>query len=159
MKHDSAPKTVERVQVGARMEKNLVKTLKALAKGAPNAHIFVVSQFGSPGTLIATLTLAQRKQFGPSGGNGRCDALDSSGQIIPEKVAYLESVIHGYESALAAACKQVAICRYDRGAFGRIVDRAEYMAEDGMHFSIKGHAKAASVAWAAMKQTRVIPRS
>jgi hypothetical protein len=138
-----------------RFQSTVTSVLKALAKGAPNAHIFVVSQFGSPGTAIAIATLAQRKQFG--GGTGPCDVLDASGQIIPKRLAYLESVIHGYESALAAGCKQVAICRYDGGAFGRIVDRAEYAAKDGNHFSIEGHAKAASVAWAAMKQTGVIP--
>ena len=48
--------------------KHVTSALKALAKGAPDAHIFVVSQFGSPGTAIATATLAQRKQFG--GGKG-----------------------------------------------------------------------------------------
>jgi hypothetical protein len=136
----------------------LTKALKALAKGAPDAHIFVVSQFGSPGTALATTTLAQRKQFG--GGDGPCDAVDAAGRIIPKRLAYLESVIHGYEAALASACKQVTICRYDGGAFGRIVDRAEYVSSrDPNHFSIKGHAKAASVAWTAMKQTGVIPRS
>ena len=135
----------------------LTNVLKVLAKGAPKAHIFVVSQFGSPGTYVAALTPEQRKRF--SGGSGPCDFIDASGEVIPEKMAYLESVIHGYEAALAAACKRVAICRYDGGAFGRIVDRAEYIANDGNHFSIKGHAKAASVAWAAMKRTGVIPRS
>ncbi len=140
-----------------RFQRTVTSVLKALAKGAPNAHIFVVSQFGSPSTAIASLTLAQRKHFG--GGKGPCDALASSGQIIPKKLAYLESVIHGYESALAAACKQVAICRYDGGAFGRIVDRVEYVARDGNHFSIKGHAKAAAVAWAAMKRAGLVPRS
>ena len=132
--------------------------LKVLAKGAPNAHIFVVSQFSSPWrgpshlsrSCSASTTAAAR---------ALCDALASSGQIIPKKLAYLESVIHGYESALAAACKQVAICRYDGGAFGRIVDRVEYVARDGNHFSIKGHAKAAAVAWAAMKRAGLVPRS
>ncbi len=32
MKQESAPKKIERVQIGARMEKRLVKTLKALAE-------------------------------------------------------------------------------------------------------------------------------
>jgi hypothetical protein len=141
-----------------KFRRTLTSALKVLAKGAPDSHIFVVSQFGSPGTALATTTLAQRKQFG--GGGGPCDAVDASGRIIPKRLAYLESVIHGYEAALASACKQVTRCRYDRGAFGRIVDRAEYVSSrDPNHFSIKGHAKAASVAWAAMKQTAVIPSS
>jgi hypothetical protein len=141
-----------------KFQSTVTAALKALEKGAPDAHIFVVSQFGSPGTAIATATLAQRRQFG--GGAGPCDALAASGQIIPQRLAYLESVIHGYEAALATACKQVTICRYDGGAFGRIVDRKEYVAtNDPNHFSIRGHAKAASVAWAAMKRAGVMPSS
>ena len=119
--------------------------------------IFVVSQFGSPAKYVAALTLAQRKRFGS--GSGPCDFLDASGQVIPERMAYLESVIQGYEAALAAACKRVPICRYDGGAFGRIVDRPEYISNDLNHFSIKGHAKAAAVAWAAMKRAGLVPRS
>ena len=42
---------------------------------------------------------------------------------IPKGVAYLEAVIHRYEAAVAAACKSVAACRYDGGAFGRVADR------------------------------------
>ena len=138
-----------------KFQRTLTGALNVLAKGAPKAHIFVVSQFGSPATYVAALTLAQRKRFG--GGSGRCDFIDASGQVIPERMAYLESVIQGYEAALAAACKSVPICRYDGGAFGRIVDRPEYISSDLNHFSIKGHAKAAAVAWAAMKRARVIP--
>jgi len=139
-----------------KFQSTLVSVLKVLAKGPPNTRIFVVSQFGSPATYAASLTLAQRKQFG--GGSGPCDFIDSAGDVIPERVANLESAIQRYEAALAAACKRVAICRYDGGAFSRIVDRAEYLSSDLNHFSIKGHAKAAAVAWEAMKQTGVIPR-
>jgi hypothetical protein len=138
-----------------RFRGTLSSVLTMLAKGAPSTRIFVVSQFGSPATYAAALTLAQRKRFG--GGSGPCDFIDGSGRLIPKRVAYLESVIHGYEGALAAACKRVAGCRYDGGAFGRIVDRAEYISNDLNHFSIKGHAKAAAVAWEAMKRTGVIP--
>jgi hypothetical protein len=50
-------------------------------------------------------------------------------------------------------------CTYDGGAFGRIGDRPEYVSSDLNHFSIKGHAKAAAVAWAAMRRTHVLPRT
>ena len=65
---------------------------------------------------------------------------------------------HGYEAQLAAGCKRVPRCTYDRGAFGRQVDKNEYISEDLNHFSVKGAAAAAAVAWEAMKQLRVIPQ-
>jgi hypothetical protein len=67
---------------------------------------------------------------------------------VPKKVARLDKVIHGYETQLQAGCTRVSQCRYDGGAFGHIVDRREYISSDLNHFSIKGHAKAAAVAWA-----------
>ena len=63
-----------------------------------------------------------------------------------------------YEAALKAACIKVRECTYDGGAFGRIVDRREYLSSDLNHLSITGHAKAAAVAWAAMRRAGVIPR-
>jgi hypothetical protein len=79
--------------------------------------------------------------------------------VVPKKLALLEKAIHGYEAQLKAACKQVHQCRYDGGAFGRIVNKPEYIASDLNHFSVKGHAKAAAVAWAAMKRVGLVPRS
>lgn len=131
------------------------RVLDVLATGAPEARIFVVSQFGSPGTSAKALTLKQRKRSG--GGSGRCDFVSASGAIIPKRVAYLETVIHRYEAAVAAACKNVATCRYDGGAFGAVVDRRAYISHDLNHFSVQGHAKAAAVAWSALKKVGIIP--
>jgi hypothetical protein len=39
-----------------------------------------------------------------------------------------------------------------RGAFGRIVEERSYFSSDLNHLSIKGHAKAAAVAWAALQR-------
>ena len=76
---------------------------------------------------------------------------------MPKEAARLEAIIHGYEAQLAAACRRVPRCTYDRGAFGRQVDKNEYICEDLNHFSVQGAAVAAAVAWAAMKQRGVIP--
>src|SRR5215210_194679 len=133
----------------------LARVLDALEKGAPDARVFVVSQFGSPGTYANALTLKQRIRAG--GGTGRCDFLSASGTVIAKRLAYLETVIHRYEAAVATACKALANCRYDGGAFGTVVDRPEYLSSDLSHFSVRGHAKAAAVAWAALKRTGLIP--
>ena len=77
---------------------------------------------------------------------------------MPKEAARLDTIIHGYEAQLAAGCKRVPRCTYDQGAFGRQVDKNEYISEDLNHFSVQGAAAAAAVAWAAMKQRGVIPR-
>jgi hypothetical protein len=133
------------------------RAIGIVAERLPNAHIFVVSQFGSPDTNARALTTAQRKRVG--GGAGPCDFLDAMGAVIPKRLAYLETVIHTYESTVATACEAFPTCRYDGGAFGRVVDRPEYISPDLSHFSVRGHAKAAAVAWSALQQVGYIPRN
>ncbi len=137
------------------------RVLDVLATGLPDARIFVVSQFGSIPSWIKALTLKQRinQRDRISGSSGPCAFLDSRGAPIPKRVAYLEAVIHRYEAAVATACKAVATCRYDGGAFGRIVERPEYTSWDVIHLSVQGQAKVAAVAWEAMKRVGIIPSS
>jgi hypothetical protein len=135
-------------------ESTFVSALRALDEGLPSSRLFVVSQFGSPATNVKALTPAQRVS---AGGTGPCAGLDSEGQVVPKELARLEGIIHQYEARLKAGCQKVSRCRYDQGAFGDVVDRPEYIAPDLNHFSIKGHAKAAAVAWAAMKKAELVP--
>jgi hypothetical protein len=131
-----------------------VSALRVLARGARKARFFVVSQFGSPTTYWKVLTPEERARVA---GTGPCDFLDPAGELVPTKLARLEKAIHGYEAQLGAGCKGFRRCRYDRGAFGRIVDEREYFSSDLNHFSITGHAKAGAVAWEAMKRVGIIP--
>ncbi len=133
----------------------LVSAFKVLTRGAPRSSVFVVSQFGSPTTQLTALTRYERLAVG---GDGPCDVLNTSGRLVAKRLARLEATIHGYEAQLASACKLFSKCRYDNGAFGRIVDRHEYISEDLNHFSIRGHAKAAAVAWVALKRAGLVPR-
>lgn len=134
----------------------LVSALNIIAKGAPNASVFVVSQFGSPAPYAHSLTLAERQSAG--GGTGPCDFIDPTGKIVPNKISVLDRAIHGYEEQLAAGCKIVPNCRYDGGALGNIVDKRDYYSSDLNHLSITGHAKEAAVAWAALKLAGLAPR-
>ena len=102
------------------------------------------------------LSPAERRRFG---GTGPCAFLDPQGRLVPNEAAQLERIIHGYEAQLETGCKLVAQCRYDGGALGRIVDKRPYWNAGVDHLSIKGHAKAAAVAWAAMKRAGLVPRS
>lgn len=133
-----------------------VSALSVITKGAPNASIFVVSQFGSPALYANSLTVAERQSVG--GGTGPCDFLDPTGKIVPGKITALDTAIHGYEAQLGAGCKIVPNCRYDGGALGRIVDRREYYSNDLNHLSVMGHAKEAAVAWTALKHAGLAPR-
>jgi hypothetical protein len=128
--------------------------LQTLDAGLPSSRLFVVSQFGSPAAYAKALTPAQRVS---AGGTGPCAFLDSGGQVVPKELARLEGIIHQYEARLKAGCLKVSRCRYDQGAFGDSVERPEYIATDLNHLSIKGHAKAAAVAWAAMKKAQLVP--
>ena len=130
--------------------------LGVLSRGAPHSHIFVVSQFGSPGTFAASLSRSERLRFAlQSGiGGGPCDFVNPEGRIVDAKVELLDKDIHGYE----AGCHRFKQCRYDGGAAGNIVDKRSFVSSDLNHFSIAGNAKAAAVAWAAMQRTGVIPR-
>jgi GDSL-like Lipase/Acylhydrolase len=144
-----------------RFQSAFAEVLDVLATGLPEARIFVVSQFGSMPTYIKALTPKQRinQRTRISASSGPCSFLDARGAPIPKGVAYLEAVIHRYEAAVATACKAVATCRYDGGAFGRVVERPEYISWDVIHLSVQGQAKAAAVAWSALKEVGFIPGS
>jgi hypothetical protein len=146
----------------AAFRSKLITALGVLARGAPHALIFVVSQWGSPATTWQALRPAQRQQFVAGdqggGGTGPCAFIDPRGQLVPTEAARLDTIIHGYEAQLAAGCQRVPRCTYDGGAFGRQVDKNAYISEDLNHFSVRGAAAAAAVAWAAMQQRGVIPR-
>ena len=140
----------------AAFRSTFISALKVLAKARPKSRFFVVSQFGSPTTEWKTLSQAERRSFG---GTGPCAFLDPAGRLVPKELARLEGIVHGYEAQLEAACKRFSQCRYDGGAFGRIVNKREYASSDVNHWSVKGHAKAAAVAWAAMKRAGLVPRT
>jgi hypothetical protein len=111
----------------ATFRSKLITALGVLARGAPHSRIFVVSQWGSPTTYRKALRPAQRQQFVAGdqggGGTGPCAFIDPRGRLVPKEAARLETIIHGYEARLAAGCRRVPRCTYDRGAFGRQVDK------------------------------------
>ncbi len=131
--------------------------LAVLDSGLPSSRLFVVSQFGSPTTVIKTLTPAQRVALG---GTGPCAALDPKGRLVPAELNRLEEIIHSYEARLKAGCLKFTRCRYDDGAFGNVIDQPQYTSPiDPNHFSIQGHAEAAAVAWAAMQRAGLVPEA
>jgi hypothetical protein len=135
----------------------LTATLRKLARGAPNASQFVVSQFGSVPTSAKAFSRRERALWGGTA-PGPCAPATPTGRVVPKKVARLEKAIHAYEATLEAACNKVRQCTYDGGALGRIVDRREHFSSDLSHLSVNGHAKAAAVTWTAMHRTHVLPR-
>lgn len=134
----------------------LNQVLRLLTQRSPRSKIFVVSQFGSPETYARALKHEDRLRIG-FGGTGPCAFIDPLGRIMEGPLARLEGVIQRYEAQLAASCKVFRQCRYDGGAFGRIVDKREYWSQDLNHLSVRGHAKAAAVAWAALRRVGFIP--
>jgi hypothetical protein len=138
----------------AAFRSTFASALRTLASGTPGSRLFVVSQFGSPGTYARSLTRSERRTFG---GTGPCDFVDPAGRIVAAKVAEADKAIHAFETQLARGCGRVPRCSYDGGAVGRIVDRRAYYSADLNHLSIRGHAELAAVAWAAMKRLGLVP--
>jgi hypothetical protein len=138
----------------ANFRAGMSEALRLLTRRSPRSNIFVVSQFGSPDTYAKALRTEERLRIG---GTGPCDFVNPAGQIDATRLARLEGTIQRYEAQLAATCKVFGRCRYDAGAFGRIVDERAYWSQDLNHLSVRGHAKAAAVAWAALRRVRLIP--
>ena len=136
----------------------LLTALAILHRGAPNARMFLVSQWGSPPTYWKALSPAQRRAYGSSSPQGPCQFLTPKGKPVPNELARLDGIIHHYEAQLKAACTRTPRCTYDGGAFGRQIDMHRFISEDLNHFSAKGHAAAAAVAWSTMRRLGVIPR-
>lgn len=136
----------------------LLTALGILHRGAPNARMFLVSQWGSPPTYWKALNPAQRRAYGSSSPPGPCQFLTPEGKPVPQELARLDGIIHHYEAQLKAACAPTPRCTYDDGAFGRQIDMHRFITEDLNHFSVKGHAAAAAVAWSTMRRLGVIPR-
>lgn len=131
--------------------------LEILEEGLPESRLFVVSQFGRPTTYVKAFTREERRTVGASG-PGPCAFIDSDGQVIPRELARLEEVIRGYESQLQAGCERFTNCRYDGGAFGRVVEKPRYFSSDMNHLSVEGLAKMAAVAWASLQRVGLVPR-
>ena len=133
-----------------------VSALQVLSEGAPGSRIFVTSQFGRPSRYARIFT---REEAQSMGGTDPCDLWDLDGRLLPKNIDRLEEIIRGYEEQAEAGCRQVALCEYDEGAFSRAVDIREYLAQDQAHLSIEGHAAAAEIAWSALQQAHLVPRS
>jgi hypothetical protein len=116
-------------------------------RSAPNARMFLVSQWGSPPTYWKALSPAQRRAYGSSSPQGPCQFLTPEGKPVPKELSRLDRIIHHYEAQLNAACTRTPRCTYDDGAFGRQIDNHKFTTEDLNHVSVKGHAAAAAVAW------------
>lgn len=125
--------------------------LDALAKGLPNARIFVISSWGSFASYVKYLEGLDTKTRLKHAGKAICQMVSApSGRIVPAHVAYLKKTVEGYEAQLAAACKTFPNCRYDGGAAARIAVTADDLTVDQDHLTIPGQAKLAAAVWPAI---------
>lgn len=132
----------------------LATVLDTLHDGSPHTRVFITTQLGSPETYAKSLRPDQRKAMG---GTGPCAFIDPQGKIVPKELNRLESIIQGYEEQVFEVCERYETCAHDGGAFSRVVERPGDFGEDLNHFSIQGHARAATVAWKAMQDAGLLP--
>jgi hypothetical protein len=88
---------------------------------------------------------------------GPCAFVDPEGRLVPEELDRLDRIIEAYEAQVVRACRRVPGCTDDGGAFARQVDRREDISPDLAHLTVRGQARAAAVAWAAMRRRGVLP--
>jgi hypothetical protein len=135
----------------ADFRKRLATQLETLAKGLPEARIFVVGQWGTLGSYIRaiqSLGLGVRLEHA---GKGPCSLFaPRTGVLVPEHVTYLKNTLDGYHAAMATACQAVPSCSYDGGAARRMTVTAADLGWRHQHLSIQGHAKLAAIEWAAL---------
>jgi hypothetical protein len=130
---------------------DLTAALGALAKGLPNARIFIVSSWGSFSSYVKYLEGLPKDARLKHAGKGLCQFVESpSGRVVPSHVAYIKQYVTRYEAAQAAVCRQIAHCRYDGGAAQRMTVTAADISVDQEHLTIAGEAKLAAIEWKAM---------
>lgn len=122
--------------------------LQVLAKGLPNARIFVVSQWGSFASYVKYLQGLDAGHRLKNAGKKPCQLVASpTGAVVPSRVAYAKRVVAGEEAQLRSACTKVAHCRYDGGAAQRIPVTAADIADFQFTPTVQGQAKIAAAEW------------
>jgi hypothetical protein len=126
-------------------------SLEALARGLPNARIFVISQWGSMASYVKFLKGLDLGRRLKNAGKKPCQLVESpTGRVVPERVAYTTSIVTGQESQLRAGCAKVTNCRYDGGAAQRINLTPADLADFQYTPTIQGQAKIAEAEWKAL---------
>ena len=123
--------------------------LDILAKGDPNARIFLVSAWGSFPSYVAYLKGLSTSVRLKHAGKSQCQMVAApSGQVVPSHVAYLEKIVNAYDAQLAAVCSRLAHCHYDGGVAERMSVNADDITVDQNHLTVQGQAKLAVTEWA-----------
>ena len=133
----------------------LAEALRALTHGAPEARVFVVSQWAT----VQAYTDAIKDDPGwrqDQSGDGACDIFDAAGVLQPARIAYLQDIVDHYLAELAATCAQFPACRYDQGAMQRMTVVPADLTPDGGHLSVQGHRKHAELTWAALQEAGLV---
>jgi len=127
----------------------LRRTLEFINHRAPNARIFMVSQWATVRNYTNAIRTIPAKRAAESG-TELCSVFDLSGRPRPAGMATLQKIVDAYHARIAATCARVAHCRYDRGALQRMTVVPQDLSPDANHLSIRGHRKMAAIAWAAL---------
>lgn len=143
----------------ARYRERMAAALQVLQQAAPNTRVLVLSWYGSPTTWLQALNAEQRVTFaGQMIDSGfACSTLTRSGALDANGLAKFEGAIHSFEQAVRDACAQFPLCRFDGDIFGNVVEANEDIPLDFVHLTVKGQAKAAAAAWAALQHAGLVP--
>jgi hypothetical protein len=127
----------------------LARTLEFINRKAPNANIFMVSQWATVKNYTNAIKTMPAKRAAESG-SGLCNVFDPSGRLRPAGMASLQKLVNAYHARIAATCTRARNCQYDRGALQQMTLVPRDLSQDANHLSIQGLRKMAAVAWAAL---------
>jgi lysophospholipase L1-like esterase len=130
----------------------LARTLAIIAKGAPDAHVFIVSIWATVRNYTNVIKNIPAERADNTG-NGPCDVFDQTGKERPAGIASMEKIIDSYHKQIAVTCARFPNCRYDHGALYHMVIQRADLTPDSNHLSIRGQKKMAATAWSALYGT------
>jgi hypothetical protein len=126
----------------------LDEVLSVISAGAPEATVFITSQWASVEEYTSTM-LPIDVDF--LTGDGICDVVDPGTTTInPEKAAGLQAIVDLYETAVQQVCAEYPTCQWDNGAAHAMDLEPEHLGPDYSHLSIAGQHALAELEWAAL---------
>ncbi len=127
----------------------LDEVLTRIEQVAPNAQVFIVSQWGE----VASWAEAARTRAGAlmgSTGTGLCDLFTPKARVRGQAVRALQGIVDTYFATAQQVCDRHESCFTDGGHLRDMPVHPDYLTEDGNHLSVKGHAVMAEYAWEAL---------
>jgi hypothetical protein len=123
------------------------QALQIITDGDPDAKVFIISQPGSVESYTKAVANNPVAVHNQSTGSP-CDVFDTSGNILPDGEAYIESVVQRFFAMIASECARHPNCRFDQTHDHALQIVAADVTPDSNHYTVAGQHKVAAAVWA-----------